>query len=109
MAGYLVMPAGAAGYGTDVTTLERLSGAVFQSTAESIWLLDETGRTLWANDRLSTLLGEPPEQIASMNFLDFSADGFAAERFHTHEWRRSLAKQFGLRAEVLFIERAVES
>ena len=36
-------------------------------------------------------------------------DRNAAERFHTHEWRRSLAKQFGLRAEVLFIERAVES
>jgi hypothetical protein len=36
-------------------------------------------------------------------------DRSAAERFHTHEWRRGLARQFGLRAEVLFIERAVES
>ena len=36
-------------------------------------------------------------------------DRNAAERFHTPEWRRGLAKQFGLRAEVLFIERAVES
>ena len=35
-------------------------------------------------------------------------DRGAAERFHTHEWRRRLAEQFGLRAEVLFIERAVE-
>lgn len=75
------MPDGAARYGTDAAMVERLSVAVFQSTAESIWLLDETGRTLWANERLSTLLGEPPEQIATMNFLDFSADGVAAERF----------------------------
>ena len=36
-------------------------------------------------------------------------DRRAAERFHTHEWRRRIAEQFGLRAEVLFIERAVET
>jgi hypothetical protein len=36
-------------------------------------------------------------------------DRSAAERFHTHEWRRRLAEQFGVRAEVLFIERAVEA
>ena len=78
----MLMPAGGvARYATDAATLARLSGAVFHSTAESIWLLDETGKTLWANDRLCTLLGEPPDQIARMNFLDFSADGVAAERF----------------------------
>jgi hypothetical protein len=36
-------------------------------------------------------------------------DRSAAERFHTHAWRRGLAEQFGLLAEVLFIERAVEA
>jgi hypothetical protein len=36
-------------------------------------------------------------------------DRGAAERFHTCAWRRSLVEQFGLRAEVLFIERALES
>lgn len=83
------MAAGDSRYGTDAAMLERLSDAVFQSTAESIWLLDETGKTLWANDRLSRLLGEPPEHIASMNFLDFSGDGVAAERFRACTTDRS--------------------
>lgn len=61
--------------------LACLAGAVFEATSESIWLLDETGRTLWTNGRLSILLGESRERIASMNFLDFSTDGVAAERF----------------------------
>jgi PAS domain S-box-containing protein len=69
--------------------LERLSDAVFRSTAESIWLLDETGRVLWANDRLSALLDEAPDQIARRNFLDFCADGVAAERFRACATDRS--------------------
>lgn len=70
-------------------TLDRLSAAVFQSTAESVWLLDASGRTLWSNERLSALLGEPPEQIATMNFLDFSTDGVAAECFRACSTDRS--------------------
>lgn len=73
--------AGTAPYQTDRAMLQRLSDTVFQATAESIWLLDETGRTLWANERLSALLGAPADQLAQMNFLDFSADGVAAECF----------------------------
>ena len=41
--------------------------------------------------------------------LYFWTDRDAAERYHTQEWRRRLADQFGLLAEVLFIERAVEA
>ena len=78
-----------ADYGADPAILQRLSDAVFHSTAESIWLLDETGRTLWANGRLSTLLDASPEQIANMNFLDFSADGDAAECFRACATDRS--------------------
>ena len=62
---------------------EPLSMAVFRSTSESVWLLDADGRTLWANDRLSNLLGESAEQLQSRNFDDFSTDGAAAECFRS--------------------------
>ena len=59
--------------------IEPLSLAVFRSTSECVWVLDESGRTVWANDRLSLLLGQPIEEL--QNFEDFSTDGAAAECF----------------------------
>jgi len=64
-------------------SVEPLSLAVFRFTSESIWLLDAHGRTLWANDRLSNLLGESAEQLRSRKFEDFSTDGAAAECFRS--------------------------
>ena len=61
--------------------LEPLSMAVFRSTSEGVWLLDESGRTVWANERLSILLGESVDELQSRNFEDFSTDGAAAECF----------------------------
>ena len=72
-------PAVSRAEGRGGVAVEPLSLAVFRSTAESVWVLDRSGRTLWTNERLCELLGESAEQIQGRNFEDFSSDGAAAE------------------------------
>lgn len=50
---------------------ERRFRTMLETANEGVWLIDEHGRTRYANDRLAALLGVPLESLAGRPILDF--------------------------------------
>lgn len=50
---------------------ERRFRTMLATANEGVWLLDREGRTQYLNDRMSGLLGAPPDDIAARDVLDF--------------------------------------
>lgn len=61
--------------------LSRLATAVLRGTTESVWVLDEQGRTLWTNERLCVLLGASADFLQQQTFFDYATCDASASAF----------------------------
>jgi PAS domain S-box-containing protein len=55
----------------ELSDSERRFRTMLETANEGVWLLDRTGRTRYANDRMGAMLGVPVGDLARANLLDF--------------------------------------
>jgi diguanylate cyclase (GGDEF)-like protein/PAS domain S-box-containing protein len=67
---------------------EALHRSIVETAQEGIWLMDDTGRTLFANSSLAEILGRSPEQIKQLRVFDIVDPDAQAEAGRRRRSRR---------------------
>ena len=57
---------------------EELYRQIVEHAHEGIWVTDDRGRTIFANDRMAAMLGYTPQEMSGRAAADFALDDFAA-------------------------------
>ena len=57
---------------------EELYKQIVESAHEGIWVTDERGRTIFANDRLAAMLGYTPQELIGRPLAEFTLDDHAS-------------------------------